>query len=94
MQATSEPLVPLSKIAALLKQTMGISLHVSTLHRWRITGVGGRRLTCSRVGGRWYTSLERVQDFIAAGSEGEQNVPPPRRRAADAQRQLADRFSL
>jgi hypothetical protein len=40
--------------------------HISTLHRWRLRGTKGIRLTTCVVGGRRYTSREAIRQFVAA----------------------------
>jgi hypothetical protein len=37
--------------------------HVSTLHRWRQVGIRGVRLSATKHGGIWMTSLEAYQRF-------------------------------
>ena len=41
-----------------------LNLHTSTLHRWRLRGVRGIRLSTALIGAVRYTSEERLQDFI------------------------------
>jgi hypothetical protein len=68
----SETLMTLSKAA---EKFPGGERHVSTIHRYRLHGVGGIRLECLRLGGRWYTSAESVDRWVTqlnanrAGSE-------------------------
>jgi hypothetical protein len=38
--------------------------HISTIHRWRLRGVRGKRLETLLRGGRRYTSLEAIQRFL------------------------------
>jgi hypothetical protein len=37
--------------------------HISTLHRWRMRGVGGFRLETVKIGGRRFTSAEAIERF-------------------------------
>lgn len=39
--------------------------HFTTVFRWTKKGVRGVRLEATRVGGRWYTSDEAVDRFLA-----------------------------
>ena len=48
--------------------------HISTLHRWRLRGCRGFKLTTWLVGGRRYTSQTAIDEFIAATSAA--SVPP------------------
>src|SRR4051812_22577934 len=41
----------------------GRPTHVSTIHRWRVTGLNGVRLAAVRVGSVWVTTLEAYQAF-------------------------------
>ena len=60
--------------------------HLSTIHRWRLTGVrGGIKLETCLVGGRRYTSLEALQRFSnsvtsAADGGGDLRDRPSRQR--------------
>jgi len=38
--------------------------HRATMLRWAIKGVKGTRLRAERLGGRWYTTPEAVDDFL------------------------------
>ena len=38
--------------------------HRATMLRWAIKGVRGTRLRAERLGGRWYTTPEAVEDFL------------------------------
>lgn len=55
-----------------------LSIHVSTLHRWRLKGVGGEKLRFVKVGGRSYILLAELEAFIARLSD------PPSKQSADA----------
>ena len=84
-------LVPLSKIARRLG-----GVHISTVHRWRLRGVGGTKLKCVKIGGRWFASETAVADFltelnggrdvsaVAAAAGGNGPKAEDRRRAAEA----------
>lgn len=54
-------------------------LHVSvnTLTRWRLNGVRGVKLRCQRIGGRYYTSKQWLDEFVAALNHAK--APPVRR---------------
>ena len=58
-------MVPLSDLMPLARVAKDLHVHPATVHRWMIRGVGGVRLQALRVGGRWSTTREWVQDFLA-----------------------------
>jgi len=39
--------------------------HISTVHRYRLRGIGGVRLEALKLGGRWYTSEQAIDRFVA-----------------------------
>ncbi len=43
--------------------------HVSTLHRWRLSGVRGVKLRTCLVGGRRFTTRDWLAEFIDATSQ-------------------------
>ena len=80
--------VPLSKIARRLG-----GVQISTVHRWRLRGVGGTKLKCVKIGGRWFSSETAVADFltelnggrdVSAAAGGNGPKAEDRRRAAEA----------
>ena len=85
-----EKLFAFSKTAA---EFRGGGVHVSTLHRYRLRGVGGVRLEAVKLGGRWYTSLEAIDRFVTAtnASSDTERGPQLQNRSSnfdDANRQL------
>jgi hypothetical protein len=60
--------------------------HISTLHRWRLKGVRGVRLSTQLIGGRRYVSRHALVEFcaatIAAGNAGVPQQPISRQREA------------
>ena len=54
--------------------------HVSTVHRWRDPGIDGCRLSADRIGGRWFTTMKKFEEFraavTAAKSVGTSQQPP------------------
>ncbi|MCA8984816.1 MAG: DUF1580 domain-containing protein [Planctomycetaceae bacterium] len=58
-----EHLISVRELVRQLKTNQGTPVHSSTIHRWRLKGVRGVRLSCVRVGGRWFTSQQRFQEF-------------------------------
>jgi hypothetical protein len=68
-----------------------VGVNVGTVHRWRLKGVRGVKLSCFLIAGRRYTSQERLEDFIAKstaavdGPPQDSNIrtPSQRKRAAD-----------
>ena len=45
---------------------LGDSVHISTVHRWRLNGIRGVKLETSLSGGRRVTTVEALQRFLAA----------------------------
>ena len=75
--------------------------HISTLHRWRLNGVRGRRLETFLSGGRRFTSLEAIQRFLcpdqapAAGQSDQPEVDHQNQRGAEAaQRELERQYGI
>ena len=60
MSIIDEPRASMSQCARRLK------IHVATLHRWRLTGVGGHQLKTVRIGGRRYVLDKDLEAFFAA----------------------------
>lgn len=70
-------------------------LSTACLHRWRSKGVGGLRLPCVKIGGRWYVDGDDFQEFVealTAGAEPNPSERRPTRSEGDAERagQLLD----
>lgn len=86
-------LVPFSGLIRFLYQELGLTLHISTLHRWRTKGAHGLRLKAVRLGGRWFATPADVLSLIQ-GDTPDLLKPPPAARAAVAQAQLATRHKL
>jgi len=55
--------------AARRSRIIGRSVHLSTIHRWRLRGVRGVKLQTWLIGGRRFTSEEALREFIAATNE-------------------------
>ena len=80
-------------IVLLAARLGGRRIHVSTLHRWRSRGIGGRTLDAVRIGGRWFSSLKSVAQLCAMESPetGTPSFGPgtSSRRAVQAQTELS-----
>lgn len=66
---SEEPLITLSaasKLKWLPCRRRGKRPHLSTLLRWILHGVGGKRLAACRVGGTWCTTERSLREFFAA----------------------------
>lgn len=94
-----ETLLSIFQVTRLVPPTReGRATHSSTVIRWILRGVRGRRLEAVRIGGNWYTSVEALARFAEPAPAGDDVEPalPPRssrscaRRANDA----LDRFGL
>jgi hypothetical protein len=72
LDLTTEAVLSLSQAARLLPPGRGSAhVHAATLTRWILQGCrapGGRRvcLRAARVGSRWVTSREALNEFLAA----------------------------
>lgn len=62
IEPTKEKIVSLADAAMAFP---GGAVHISTLHRWRLRGVGGAKLETFKIGGKRFTSTEAIQRFIA-----------------------------
>lgn len=83
---SDEPLITLtaaSQLKWLPCRRNGARPHLSTLLRWVLVGVGGKRLEARRVGHTWCTTERSLRDFFAAlTSVRAPSVVPVTRRAA------------
>ena len=59
------------------RRRRGRPVHVSTIHRWRGTGVRGIRLDAVRIGGAWHTSWEAFARFCEALTALESGTEQP-----------------
>ncbi len=59
-----DSLVPLSEIGSLPPLNGVSGIHRSTFHRWRTRGIAGVCLDCFRLGGVWFTSQRKLEDFL------------------------------
>jgi len=65
-----------------------VGVHVSTMWRWCLKGVNGRKLPSVRVGGRRYVLADDLEQFIAAGRDAgddDPGVDPDRASRAEAE---------
>ncbi len=87
----SEKLLPLSAAA---EKFPGGKRHISSLHRYRLRGVGGVRLDAVKLGGRWFTSEESIDRFVAqlngvrSDAESGSAVPRDKTGFAEAEKNL------
>ena len=51
--------------------------HISTLHRWRISGVRGVRLSTTLIGGRRYVQRSCIAEFFAKINQTAGDSPSP-----------------
>jgi excisionase family DNA binding protein len=81
----------LSAVAKLLR------VHVGTVHRWVIRGVGGRKLRTVRIGGRRSVMPADLQEFLRCDSvlpAGHQPSPEPPPRTQQASLKILQRHGL
>lgn len=93
MNEDLERWVPLYR---LVRQLAGVELNTKLLRRWRAEGLkapdGSRvKLVAKKIGGRWYTTLGRWEDFQAALAGQEQPKPGPSRQAQDRRQREVNR---
>jgi hypothetical protein len=80
---TAETLLTFAEAAAVLPDRP----HVSTIHRWRLRGIGGVKLDTIRIGGRRYTSHEALERFINATTAAADGIKPAKEAPRKRQRQ-------
>jgi len=61
----AEPLFTFAEVAKQVRPQGQRPIHISTLMRWRQTGIRGIQLEAVRLGGRWFTSEAAVSRFIS-----------------------------
>lgn len=87
MLSGAETLISLSdaRKLPLLRRNGGKSPDISTLVRWALRGVRGRKLQTILVGGRRFTSAEAVARFVAGPHSSQApSLPTPRPGVQDA----------
>src|SRR5262245_58647379 len=57
-------LIPLTEACRLLPKRNGRHPSLASLRRWAASGIRGKRLRAARVGGRYYTTREWLEQFI------------------------------
>jgi hypothetical protein len=62
-------LIPLKEAIARLPKPYGKPVDLHTVQRWIRKGIGGTKLRAQRIGGRWFTSDEWINDFIHARTQ-------------------------
>lgn len=67
-EISNDDLVSFNVARSWLPRSFGRKISIETLYRWRHRGLqNGTRLQAVKVGGRWFTTRQWVQDFIRAG---------------------------
>ena len=61
-----EGLLPIREVPSYLHSLGGRRIHISSVYRWLLAGVDGRRLEAIKVGGQTYTSKAALARFAAA----------------------------
>jgi hypothetical protein len=68
---SKEKLLSLRDAAQLLPRSRnGRPTHPSTILRWILHGLRGRKLEGARLGGRWITSAEALERFVSPAEGG------------------------
>ncbi len=97
IDATKENVIPFNAARAHIP---GRRPNLSTLHRWRLHGVRGRRLETLLIGGRRFTSVEAIARFLRPEPDEPVGcaaaIPPNDIQARDdlARAELSARFQL
>jgi len=93
---TTEQLVKLSRVPAIVEQITGDRPHIATIHRWHLRGCRGVKLQTAFAGGHRRTTEVWVREFFAAvtaaanGTESGPKESPKRSDAyAKAEQELA-----
>ena len=76
-----EDCVTLKEVASQLR------VHISTVHRWALRSVRGRRLKSHLIGGRRWVLLSDLNEFLHSHETTDSPTPPPDRQRR-AQEQL------
>jgi len=84
--SSDEKLLPLP---AAVKAATGQRPHPSTLHRWRLRGIAGVRLTTVRCGGKRLCSIESVRRFLEEVTAATDGPQPSTATRTNRQRQAA-----
>ena len=71
-----------------------VGVHISTLHRWRLTGVRGYRLDTIVVGGRRYVIEESLETFIRDMNQLRRDLDVDRVTRADAASKVLDAMGV
>ena len=80
-KALLEDCLTLKEVASQLR------VHISTVHRWALRSVRGRRLKSHLIGGRRFVFLSDLNDFLHSSATTDSQVPQPDRQRR-AQEQL------
>ena len=67
-------LIPLKEAIKTLPKTNGRPVDLHTVNRWIRKGIGGTKLQAKRVGGRWYTSPEWIEEIVRLRTESNVDV--------------------
>ena len=94
LDISTEQLIALKEVAKRIPGRGGRPTNFATIWRWIMKGSiapGGKRvrLRAARIGGKWVTSVEAVQEFLQALTPRFGEEPPNLPRSA-AKRQAAD----
>ena len=84
IDTASERLLSLREVSA----SLSTRPHVCTVWRWVQKGVRGIRLQTTVIGGRRFTSAEKLAEFIAATTAAADGSPPPTRTPRQRQRAI------
>jgi hypothetical protein len=87
--ATFAGYLSLQEASAILPKRNGKRVHVATIKRWIINGIGGVRLSAHRLGQIWYVTPDAITKFVADRSPGQVVFAPNKAaRVAAAKKRL------
>jgi len=66
-----------------------LGVHISTLWRWRLRGVGGVKLDVVKVGGKTFTSAEELERFAQGTTAAREQQQPATRSSKQRNQQIA-----
>ena len=79
----------LKTLAEAARTLPGGPVHVSTIHRWRIKGIRGVRLSTILRGGIRYTTNEAIERFFAATTAAADGDTPPAWTSRQREREIS-----
>ena len=70
-----EELIPFSKLSSWCEKNLGNRVSPSSLHRWRLNGIRGVKLETILIGGRRYSSPQKICEFFQRATIAQDGPP-------------------